>query len=460
MNTPQAPAESPTAVSDEALQRAEKFVEEEEGAANKLHGWLGGFVRLLAFVMSAFHLYTAYAIVPTQTLRPIHVAFVLALCFLVFPVAKRFRHRDHVVGLAGRRARRRDRRLCAAGRRRLHRPQHLAEPLGHRVRHRPDRAGARGDAALDRLGHADRHGVLPALCAARPVPAGAVDAQGLRGRPPGRRDVHDARGHLRRRGRRRVVADHPVHDLRRVPAAVGRRQVLHRLLVLGDGRQADRRGSHRGAGVVPARRAIGLRRRDDGHARRGRVPDAREGRLREERGRRPARRGRARRDHLAAGARCGRVPDRRVPEDLVPRRAADGGHSDLAVLPRAVPDGRDRCAQVRHGQRRVREGRQRLEPEQALLVPLPVAGLDRLLHDVGLLAGALGVLGHGRRLRDQLPAPRDRAVLVRPVPRQGLGQGAPARLEVREGDGGRLARHAQRRRDLRRRRHHRRRRHA
>jgi TRAP transporter 4TM/12TM fusion protein len=80
-------------VSDEALQKAQEFIEEEEGAANKLHGWLGGFVRATAFAMSAFHLYAAYAIVPTQTLRPIHVAFVLALCFLVFPVAKRFRHR-------------------------------------------------------------------------------------------------------------------------------------------------------------------------------------------------------------------------------------------------------------------------------------------------------------------------------------------------------------------------------
>ncbi len=30
---------------------------------------------------------------PTQTLRPIHVGFVLFLCFLVFPVAARFRHR-------------------------------------------------------------------------------------------------------------------------------------------------------------------------------------------------------------------------------------------------------------------------------------------------------------------------------------------------------------------------------
>ena len=93
MSNQQASGPVTTAVSDEALERAEKYVEEEEGAANKLHGWLGGFVRLTAFVMAAFHLYTAYAIVPTQTLRPVHVAFVLFLSFLVFPVARRFRHR-------------------------------------------------------------------------------------------------------------------------------------------------------------------------------------------------------------------------------------------------------------------------------------------------------------------------------------------------------------------------------
>jgi TRAP transporter 4TM/12TM fusion protein len=81
------------AVSDEALHKAEQFVEAEEGAANKLKGWLRPFVVAIAFVMSAFHLYTAYAIVPTQTLRPLHVAFVLCLSFLVFPLAKRFRHR-------------------------------------------------------------------------------------------------------------------------------------------------------------------------------------------------------------------------------------------------------------------------------------------------------------------------------------------------------------------------------
>src|SRR4051812_2795828 len=93
MSTPEVVTPPGAAVSDEALQLAEQYVEEEEGAANKLHGWLNGFVRLTAFVMAAFHLYTAYAIVPTQTLRPVHVAFVLFLCYLVFPVAQRFRHR-------------------------------------------------------------------------------------------------------------------------------------------------------------------------------------------------------------------------------------------------------------------------------------------------------------------------------------------------------------------------------
>ena len=81
------------AVSEAALHKAEEFIEAEEGAANKLKGWLGVFVVVVAFVMSVFHLYTAYAIVPTQTLRPIHVGFVLFLCFLVFPVTARFRHR-------------------------------------------------------------------------------------------------------------------------------------------------------------------------------------------------------------------------------------------------------------------------------------------------------------------------------------------------------------------------------
>ena len=80
-------------VSDEALRKAEAYIEEEEGAANRLVGALGIFVTLCAVVMSLFHLYAAYSIVPTQTLRAVHVAFVLFVSFLVFPIAVRYRNR-------------------------------------------------------------------------------------------------------------------------------------------------------------------------------------------------------------------------------------------------------------------------------------------------------------------------------------------------------------------------------
>ncbi len=86
-------AQLSTDIDAAALQKAEEYIEQEEGAANKLKGWLGVFVTLTAVVMSAFHLYTAYAIVPTQTLRPVHVSFVLFLVYLVFPISARFRHR-------------------------------------------------------------------------------------------------------------------------------------------------------------------------------------------------------------------------------------------------------------------------------------------------------------------------------------------------------------------------------
>ncbi|MCC6608433.1 MAG: TRAP transporter fused permease subunit [Burkholderiales bacterium] len=85
-------AEEP-AVSAEALEKAEQFIEEEEGATSRLAGGLAAFTSAVAIAMSLFHLYTAYAIVPAQELRPIHVGFVLFLTYLLFPVARRFRHR-------------------------------------------------------------------------------------------------------------------------------------------------------------------------------------------------------------------------------------------------------------------------------------------------------------------------------------------------------------------------------
>src|ERR1043165_4376161 len=81
------------AVSDEALQKAEAFVEAEEGAANRLMGWPGRISTAIAVAMSLFHLYAAYAIVPTKQLLYIHVGFTLVLSFLLFPLATRFRNR-------------------------------------------------------------------------------------------------------------------------------------------------------------------------------------------------------------------------------------------------------------------------------------------------------------------------------------------------------------------------------
>jgi TRAP transporter 4TM/12TM fusion protein len=92
-------------VSAEALQRAEEMIEREEGVHNKLAGWLATLVTTVAVVMSVFHLYTAYAIVRPEHLRATHVAFVLFLSFMVFPVARRYRHRimwwDWLLALAG-----------------------------------------------------------------------------------------------------------------------------------------------------------------------------------------------------------------------------------------------------------------------------------------------------------------------------------------------------------------------
>jgi TRAP transporter 4TM/12TM fusion protein len=80
-------------LSEAALARAEEMIEREEGVHNKLTGWLAALVATVAVIMSLFHLYTAYYIVRPEHLRATHVAFVLFLTFLIFPVGRRFRHR-------------------------------------------------------------------------------------------------------------------------------------------------------------------------------------------------------------------------------------------------------------------------------------------------------------------------------------------------------------------------------
>src|ERR1043166_7547106 len=107
-------AGDPQGVSEEALKKAEEFIEADEGALNRLSGFAGNFTTVVAVVMSLFHLYAAIAgawpfgwapIIPTQPLRYAHVAFVLVLSFLLFPMSMRFRNRirwwDVVLGVAG-----------------------------------------------------------------------------------------------------------------------------------------------------------------------------------------------------------------------------------------------------------------------------------------------------------------------------------------------------------------------
>ncbi len=80
-------------ISEEARKRVEELIEEEEGAHNRYRGVLAVMLTAAAVMMSLFHLYSAVEIVPAYILRPVHVAFALALVFLMFPTAKRFRHR-------------------------------------------------------------------------------------------------------------------------------------------------------------------------------------------------------------------------------------------------------------------------------------------------------------------------------------------------------------------------------
>ncbi|HEX7404265.1 MAG TPA: hypothetical protein VF287_09625, partial [Usitatibacter sp.] len=80
-------------LSEEQLKKVEEFIEEEEGRFNRYGGWLAGLLTAVAVASSAFHLYAAYSIVRTDWLREIHVGIVLFLSYMLFPIAKRYRHR-------------------------------------------------------------------------------------------------------------------------------------------------------------------------------------------------------------------------------------------------------------------------------------------------------------------------------------------------------------------------------
>lgn len=87
------PEVQPGALDEATAAKVEALIEEEEGSQNRFTGTLGLIGTLMALAMALFHLWAAWDIVPTTTLRFAHVGFTLVIGFFLFPVMKRFRHR-------------------------------------------------------------------------------------------------------------------------------------------------------------------------------------------------------------------------------------------------------------------------------------------------------------------------------------------------------------------------------
>ena len=81
------------AVTAEQLAAAERFVEQEDGAANRLGGGLRNVLTAALVFTSLLHLYAVVDVVSAPLLRVGHVGLMLALLFLTLPVAARFRDR-------------------------------------------------------------------------------------------------------------------------------------------------------------------------------------------------------------------------------------------------------------------------------------------------------------------------------------------------------------------------------
>ena len=376
--------------------------------------------------MSLFHLYAAVDIVPAQVLRPVHVGFVLVLVVPAVPDRAALSQPPHVVGLAVRAlAAVAGSPTCCAGGDDFWRPQHAARATSDVVF---------GVALIVLVLEACRRtsgwimpvvSAVPRLRLRRSLAAGAVDAPRLRRRAPDRLPVQTLEGifgvavdvsssliilftiygaFLQHSGAGKFFLDLSLRrDGRQAQRSAGRTVVLASFLL----------GGPSGSGVATTVTIGSVA-----------YPMLSAGRLRQGRRRRPARGGRPRRHHLAAGARRGRVPDRRVPEDQLPRRAPDGDDPDglyyLSLFLMVELDAR------KFGMRAVvlERAESLWRPHPTLLVPLRVARLDRRVHADGLLADPVGVLRDRRHVRASLLR-RDSAMIPTSRDRSSGGSCAP-----------------------------------
>jgi len=78
-------------LTEEQKRKLEEIIEEEEGVTRKVTGFWNVIITALAVGMSLFAIYTAVFSVTTQIVRGVHVAFLLALSFLFYPIAKKYK---------------------------------------------------------------------------------------------------------------------------------------------------------------------------------------------------------------------------------------------------------------------------------------------------------------------------------------------------------------------------------
>ena len=86
-------------VAEEQLKKVEQVIEKEEGVTRKPTAFWKAVITVLAVGTSLFAIYCALGTITTQILRGVHVALVLSLIFLYFPVAKKNRNKIGLLDL-------------------------------------------------------------------------------------------------------------------------------------------------------------------------------------------------------------------------------------------------------------------------------------------------------------------------------------------------------------------------
>jgi TRAP transporter 4TM/12TM fusion protein len=88
-----------TWVTDEQMKKVEEVIEKEEGVTRKSVGFWNQVITVIAVATSLFAIYVAVGTITTQILRGVHVALILTLIFLYYPMAGRFKNRVQVIDI-------------------------------------------------------------------------------------------------------------------------------------------------------------------------------------------------------------------------------------------------------------------------------------------------------------------------------------------------------------------------